>query len=1055
MLGPYVFSMLVMVFPNILLMSAAFFTLTGMTRSMLATYLGVVISFVIYMISSFFMADLESEWIASLLDPYGIATLQEATKYWTIVEKNGALPELGGMLLYNRLLWIAVALAILAFGVWRFSYSRATSPRRLRALRRDDRSQQPAEEPAPACITPAAARPVAAQRSFTPGDAWRMLLLQSRLETAGVLKSVPFIIMLAFGMFNLIVSITMTEQILGTSVHPVTYLMLQSLQGSFLFLLIIILTFYSGELIWKERSLKLDEVYNALPAPSWVFLFSKLFALLMVVLAFSTVGVLCTAGFQIAHGYTRLEPVLYVKGLLMTVVPFAMIGVLAAAVQVLSKSKLLGYLVMIGYLISFDVLDALDLQHNLYRFAGSPNVSYSAMNGYGHLVTPTLWFWAYWACCCLALIGLCMIFWVRGSETSWKIRWQLARQRFHGAARFAVVGGLVGFIATGAFIFYNTNLLNDYVPSDKLETMQADYEKQYRQYKDLPQPRITDTYAEVDIYPAERRVEIRGRYLLLNRDDVPISELHLNLSPEVTVNRLELPPYQVAMTDERLGYHIYQLDEPLAPHATMEMSFDITVAHHGFVNHGSDTSIVYNGTFFDNRDYFPLLGYNEGMQLVDRNARRKHDLEPVLRMAKVDDLEARRNTYVVTDSDWIGFETVVSTSADQVAIAPGYLQRQWQEGERRYFHYKMDATILNFFAYLSADYQVRHDTWNDVAIDIYYHQPHDYNLDRMIEGVKKTLAYCEANFSPYQHRQVRILEFPRYATFAQSFPNTIPYSDGCGFIARVDDEEDIDYIFYVTAHEVAHQWWAHQVIGGNVQGCTLMSEALAQYTALMVMEQEYGKEKMHRFLKFELDRYLRGRGNELVEELPLLLVENQGYIHYRKGSVVMYALRDYLGEERLNTALASYVDRVAFQQAPFTNSLEFLATMRETFGDEADDLFADMLENITLYSNRVEDAVGEELQDGRYQVTLSVTTRKLRADGRGIETEIPIDDWIDVGVFGEDESDVLYLEKHHVTEPEMTFTVVVDQAPARAGIDPYNKLIDRDSDDNVSSVKVG
>src|SRR5262245_19826983 len=153
----------------------------------------------------------------------------------------------------------------------------------------------------------------------------------------------------------------------------------------------------------------------------------------------------------------------------------------------------------------------------------------------------------------------------------------------------------------------------------------------------------------------------------------------------------------------------------------------------------------------------------------------------------------------------------------------------------------MDAPILHFYSYLSADWKVRRDHWQDpgkdVAIEIYYQPGHEYNVERMVDGVKKTLAYCTASFSPYQHRQVRIIEFPRYASFAQSFPNTIPFSESIGFIARLDDRPDaIDYVSYVTAHEVAHQWWAHQVMGGNVQGATLMSETMSQYSALMVME---------------------------------------------------------------------------------------------------------------------------------------------------------------------------------------------------------------------------
>jgi ABC-2 type transport system permease protein len=329
----------------------------------------------------------------------------------------------------------------------------------------------------------------------------------------------------------------------------------------------------------------------------------------------------------------------------------------------------------------------------------------------------------------------------------------------------------------------------------------------------------------------------------------------------------------------------------------------------------------------------------------------------------------------------------------------------------------------------------------------------------MIYAVKQSLEYFTANFSPYQHRQVRIIEFPSYAYFAQSFPNTIPYSEGIGFIARVGGPDAIDYVFNTTAHEVAHQWWAHQVIGGDVQGCTMISESLAEYSALMVMEKEYGPDKMRRFLKYELDGYLNGRSDELVEEMPLMLVEDQRYIHYNKGCLTMYALRDYLGEERLNSALARYIGQVGFQEPPYTNSSELLACLRLATPDSLAYVIEDMFETITLFSNRVEVATCTPLDDGRYLVNLEVQAKKLRADGFGNETQVVIDDWIDIGIFGEKKDGrktaetVLFMEKRHITEQTASFELIVDARPVRAGIDPLNKLIDRDSDDNVKSVR--
>ena len=222
---------------------------------------------------------------------------------------------------------------------------------------------------------------------------------------------------------------------------------------------------------------------------------------------------------------------------------------------------------------------------------------------------------------------------------------------------------------------------------------------------------------------------------------------------------------------------------------------------------------------------------------------------------------ARLNNYISHDSDWLDYDATVSTAPDQIAITSGYLQREWMEGGRRYFHYKMDSPILNLWAFQSARYATATDKWKapdgrTVDIAVYYHPTHTWNVKRMIDAVKKSLDYYTEHFGPYQHHPVRIVEFPRYATFAQSLPNTIPYSEAIGFIARVEEPDDIDYPFYVTAHEVAHQWWAHQVIGADAQGATMLSETMAQYSALMVMEKEFGAASMRRFLAYELDRYL-------------------------------------------------------------------------------------------------------------------------------------------------------------------------------------------------------
>jgi aminopeptidase N len=347
-----------------------------------------------------------------------------------------------------------------------------------------------------------------------------------------------------------------------------------------------------------------------------------------------------------------------------------------------------------------------------------------------------------------------------------------------------------------------------------------------------------------------------------------------------------------------------------------------------------------------------------------------------------------------------------------------------------------------------------------VDLAVYYHPDHHWNVDRMLDALGAGLDYCQASFGPYQFDQVRITEFPAFAKFAQSFANTIPYSEAVGFVADVARSDGIDYVTYVTAHEMAHQWWAHQVIGADMQGSTLLTETLAQYSALMVMKRLYGENKIRQFLKYELDLYLTGRGKEAVEELPLVRVEDQPYIHYQKGSLAMYLLQQRLGEAAVNRALRTFIERYKFGGPPYPRSVDLIALFRqEATTPEQQELITDLFERITLYDLRVHEARAEQRTDGRWDVTVPVAARKLYASGTGTEEEVALAEEIEIGLFTAEpgsrafaDTNVLVLERRPIRSGEHTVTFVTDVKPTHAGIDPYNFYIDRNSADNVMQV---
>ncbi len=1044
--APYLWALAVLILPNLFFMGALLFCLAVATRSMLMTYVGVIAFLVFNIVTETLTADLDTRWVGALIDPYGMAAVETATRYWSISERNTQLPPLSGLLLANRAIWMALG-ALLLWAAWRLF----RTDREGWTLRRRNAAA------APLSATPRAAPLVIPAVTLATGPAAqvRQFLHQAGFDLKGVLRGVPLLVMGLFGLMILIVNLSFGMEMFGTPRYPTTATMVGLITGSYSLFLLIIVVFYAGELVFRERSARIAEVTDAYPNADWIALASKLVALTGVVLLFYASGIAVTIVYQLIRGGVAIEPGLYLSRMLIECSGFVLMGVLALFLQVVSNNKFIGYLLMLVYLVLRATMGFLDLDDLLYRPFGTPPLPYSDMNGYGHFLIGWSWLRLYWGSFAVLLFIAALVFWVRGNRASFRERLREARRRFGPGPAVAAVLALAAFVGSGLFVFHNTHRLNEYVPGDVALDRQADYERKYRQYKGIAQPRIIRMRVDVDIYPETRSAQVRGHYRLKNRHAEAIDTLHVVVPAGFRAGQvaLDFAAHEVVLQDDVLDYAIYRLAEPLAPGAEMDFDFRLTLEQKGFPNDRAQTAVVDNGSFF-NSFLFPQFGYLESNQIVDRNERRKRDLGEVPRMASIDDEAARANTYISGDADWLEFETTVSTAPDQIALAPGYLQREWIEDGRRYFRYTMDVPMLNFAAWLSARWEVARGEWNGLPIEVYHDPKHVWNVARMIEAAQKSLDYFSTHFTPYQHRQLRILEFPGYAGFAQAFANTVPYSEAIGFVTDLRDEDKIDYVFYVTAHEVAHQWWAHQVIGANVQGSTMLSESLAQYSALMVMEKEYGRARMRKFLKYELDRYLMSRAMEQREELPLALVENQQYIHYQKGSLVFYALREAIGETTLNAILKRFLEDKGYQEPPYTTSRELLAYLREGTDPRFHPLIEDLFEKIVFFDNRAVEATAVKREDGRYAVTLKLHAAKFEADGQGKENEVPVTDEIEVGIFArpkggkEDDESVLYLARHRFEQTETTLELVVDGEPYDAGIDPYNKLIDRVSDDN-------
>jgi ABC-2 type transport system permease protein len=1040
---------------NIFFLGALFYCVAALSRRIVVVYLQGVSVLALYLILALSVVTtnkLDRFW-PSVFDPLGMVFMNSITRYWTVVERNSKLLDWTGPFLYNRLVWtgFGILALVLTYVLFPMSAETLTGKRANKQARQAAEAEEQEKKTRPRAVTQL---PQVAQ-SFSSATTWQQFTSMTRLRLQNILREIPFwgiaVLMVIFCGING----AFAGELNGVKVWPVTYLMLNVLQGGASLFMYIIVVLYAGELVWRERDVKFDQIHDALPLKDWADWLSKFAALALVEILLLAIVVLVGMVMQAVAGYFHFEPAQYLKELYLIALPqILMVVLLALFVHTVVSNKFVGHAIVIGFIILVPVLYRYGIENRLLLYGEITPYTYSDMNGYGHFVKALIWIMTYWLSVGGLFAVLAVVLARRGTETSWNVRMKLMRERFPRAAVFALICAALA-IATGAWFFYNSHVLNVYRTAKQNRARQAEYERRYKKFEKFPQPKITAVDVDVNIYPERRSFDANGYYLLANRSDKPIDEIHLTEAQE-SVDEIKFDrPFHNTLRDKTYYYEIYKLDQPLQPGETMRMDFRSSRNSKGFKDGGERAELAYNGTFFD-RDYFPTLGYSTQIELDEPVRRKEEKLGDLEEMAPPGDPYYSNLSLFTPDSEWVTFRATVSTSLDQIAIAPGYLKRQWTENGRRYFEYTMgDTRINNFFSFLSARFNVKRDKWKDVNLEVYYNPGHEFNLDKMMESAKAGLDYYETSFGPFQFTQYRVLEFPRYRGFAQSFPNTVPFSESIGFIERLKKKDDLDLLYFVNAHELAHQWWGHQLIGSMTQGSNMMSETLAEYSALKVMEKKYDDENIRRYLKYELDRYLRGRAGETRHEPPLTRVQREPYVWYQKGALVMYALSDYIGEDKLNGALKKFLEQNKYAKGPYPDTIGFVAAIREATPPELQYMVTDMFESIVLYENKTVTAVSTPEPGNKYKVTLTVNTAKRKSDGSGNETPMTLNDLIDVGVFSGTKEHLkpLHMEKQWFKTDNSTVVFVVDEKPTFAGIDPYNKLIDRNPEDNLIAVE--
>ena len=511
---------------QIFFLGSLFFCVAALSRRIIVVYLQGVVLFALYLIllvSVVTTNKLDRTW-PSISDPLGIVLLDGVTRYWTVAERNTQLLHWSGVFLANRLVWIGVGvLALLVTYIFFPMSAEVLGARRTSRRAREVRADEEAERK----TRPRGVTLPAVTQIFNSATAREQLWSLTRLRFSNISREMVFWAIVVI----MIVNTTLNAYFAGESndvyVWPVTYLMVQALQGGAFLFLYIITTIYAGELIWRERDVRFEQIHDSLPVADSTDWLSKFCALVLVNFVLVSVVIFCGIAVQTFLGYYHYEIPVYLKEMYLIALPQLLtFALLALVVHTLVSNKFVGHAMLIGFFILIPVLYRYGIENRLYLIGEITPYTYSDMNGYGHFVPGLVWSISYWFLFCAFLGVIAMAFSRRGTDLSWASRLRLARPRLRGLIPAGALL-LVLTAACGAWFYYNTHVLNAFRTDQDDRHRAAAYETLYKKYERLPQPKITAVDVSVDIFPERRSFTATGHYTLVNHSGQPIQDIHI------------------------------------------------------------------------------------------------------------------------------------------------------------------------------------------------------------------------------------------------------------------------------------------------------------------------------------------------------------------------------------------------------------------------------------------------------------------------------------------------------------------------------------------------
>lgn len=1038
----FVYPLLVFGLPNVFFSTTLLFATAILTKNVRAIYAAGVLIYILYMLASIFG---NSPFLATsnfkindgtilpfLIDPFGLASFYGETKSWSDSLRNQQLLPLAGTFLINRVIWFTLSLLILLVS-YRFFHFRLLRERtsKLKTWKTMSLKETPV------------AQSFTLNSVDTAPSGWRYHVRafssQFKIEAVSLFKHIPFMVMLLLWIF--IFGIELKDSLFngpfGMKFYPTTGMVMEQIRSMKLSLILLI--FYAAEMVTREKSVNIQSLIYTTPIKNITLWTAKCSALFLLIVTLVTANIITGIVLQLTHHFYDIDWLAYLSLYYYSAFPLFLYVILIVFVQRLMPNKYLG--MMLNLLVVFVCLfsSRFGIYHYLWRYAAVPEMLYSFFNGFGHYTKAFNWYMLYWASFA-ALLGMLTIALWQNEQHAIKLM-PILRQLKQMLVPLTV--GVFLLIGSGIYIFWQTNVQGNYQNPSQLLDFKMAYEKNYKKWNGLPQPIIEAVQTKVALFPEDGKYVVEGKYLLKNKSQQVIKRIWVSIDPSVKEFNVAVNARGTVQINSQFKQQWINLHTPLQPDDSLEMKFKLTVYRTGFMPFDSEHSLVENGSYIELEKFVPHFGYDASMEIEDPMLRKKMGL-PTRKIEKLSDSRYHR----------IAFETTISAPENQHVVTVGDLKKTWKLNGRSYFHYRAPSPIEFMFALSAANYKRKTVLHKGVAIKLFYLEKQQYNLQRMLAGVKDALDYGGKNFAPYTHRQLAVAEIPQYRGAATAYPGLVFIADKINFLGDFSDQNAIDQSYIVTAHEVAHQWWANQMAPLRIAGAPTLTEALAKYTEIMVAEKKYGKMYLRKFFKDESQLYFVNKDRNGKEQ-TLAQAVDQPYVYYQKGGLVLYAIKEMIGEQRLNSALVRLLKAHAYSNAKATTKDLIAELIKEVNLQEAR-FIEDSFNRVMTYQLKLEMLNCQLIANGKYASTFKATTTASGADGR-LGPISPMA--IDIAAFNEFESEwtknlkPIYYKKHQFNQSENTFTMITDQKPKAVAIDPLGYLLDNNLDDNVVEIR--